>query len=148
MNIAHYAKFLVAILGVVLAAVAGALADDVITLDEAVNLSIVSLGAFGTYLVPNLDEGPGRYAKMIVGALTAGAVLLASITTDGITLGEWLMVGAAILTALTTYVVPNAPELVAIGQHTDGTTTAVYVGQDHTAQADGGGDVGLAPASS
>lgn len=109
MNPAHYAKYIAAVLGVVLAAVAAALADGAITIDEAVNLAVVTLGAISTSIVRNLPTGIGHYAKTIVGALTAGAVLLASLTTDGITLSEWLMVGAAIITAYTTYLIPNAP---------------------------------------
>lgn len=126
MNLSHYTKFIVAALGIVLGALAAALGDNLITVDEAVNLVIVALGAVATYIVPNLETGIRRYSKLIVGALTAGVTLLASLTSDGITLSEWLMVGAAIFTAFTTYVLPNKPELVAIGAHTDGTTTEVY----------------------
>lgn len=112
MNVGYYSKFIVAMLGVVLAALAGALADNAITPDEAVNLAIVSLGAIATYLVPNMPAGPGSMLKMFVGALTAGATLLSSEISDGVTTGEWLMVGAAVLTAFATYVIPNQPPLV------------------------------------
>jgi len=128
MNVAHYTKYLAQIVAVILAAIAAALVDGLITPDEAVNLALLSVGAVATYLVPNLEAGVGRYAKLIIAAVTAGLTLLASSITDGVTLAEWLMIGAAVLGAFTTYALPNAPELVAIGQHTDGTTTAVYVG--------------------
>jgi multisubunit Na+/H+ antiporter MnhC subunit len=108
-NIQHYAKYVVAILGVILGATAAAIADGRVTGDEAVNLLILTLGAFATYLVPNLDHGLRQYAKLIVAALTAGATLLSSVVSDGVTLAEWLMVGAAVLTAFTTYVIPNEP---------------------------------------
>lgn len=126
MNVAHYTKYLVQIGGVVLAALAAALVDGLITPDEAVNLALLTLGAIATYLVPNLEEGAGRYLKLIISAIAAGLTLLASSLTDGVTLSEWLMIGAAVLAAFSTYALPNAPELVAIGQHTDGSTTAVY----------------------
>lgn len=137
MNVAHYTKYLAQLGAVVLAAIAAALVDGVLTPDEAVNLAILTLGAFVTYVVPNLDAGVGRYAKLIVASITAGLTLLASSLTDGVTLAEWLMVGAAVLGAFTTYALPNAPELVAVGQHTDGTVTSVYVGQDPVDVLDG-----------
>jgi len=127
MNPAHYTKYIVQIVGVVLAALAAALVDGVITPDEAVNLGLLSLGAIATYVVPNLEAGLGRYLKLIVSAIAAGLTLLASSLTDGVTLSEWLMIGAAVLATFSTYALPNAPELVAIGQHTDGTSTSVYV---------------------
>jgi hypothetical protein len=108
-NVQHYAKYIVAMLGVVLGATAAAVADGRVTGDEAVNLLILTLGAFATYFVPNLDHGLSQHAKLIVAALTAGATLLSSVVSDGVTLAEWLMVGAAVLTAFTTYVIPNEP---------------------------------------
>ena len=144
MNVAHYTKFIVQIVGVVLAAVAAALVDGLLTPDEAVNLALLSLGAIATYLVPNLEAGIGRYLKLIIAALSAGLTLLASSLTDGVTLSEWLMIGAAVLAAFSTYALPNAPELVAIGQHTDGSTTSVYTAA-HPADAPDGGEVAAAP---
>lgn len=126
MNVAHYTKYIAQIAGVILAAIAAALVDGLLTPDEAVNLALLSLGAIATYLVPNLDAGVGRYLKLIIAAIAAGLTLLASSLTDGVTLAEWLMIGAAVLAAFSTYALPNAPELVALAQHTDGTTTAVY----------------------
>lgn len=126
MNILHYAKYLVAVITVIVAGVGAALADGILTADEAVNLLIIGLGAILTYLVPNLQAGIGSYAKLIVQALTAGAVLLQSSLLDGVTAGEWFQIAAAVLGAFTVYALPNHPELVAIGQHTDGSTTSVY----------------------
>lgn len=149
MNAAHYTKYIVQVVGVVLAAVAAALVDGQITADEAVNLGLLALGAVTTYVVPNLEAGVGRYLKLIVSAIAAGLTLLASSLTDGVTLSEWLMIGAAVLAAFSTYALPNAPELVAIGQHTDGTTTAVYL--EPYGVGDDGGALsiadGLPPAS-
>lgn len=126
MNLTHYAKYLAAVATVIVAGAGAALADNTITTAETVNLAIIGLGAVLTYVVPNLETGVGRYAKMLVQAFTAGAVLLQSSLIDGVTAGEWLQVAAAVLGTFTVYALPNYPELVAIGQHTDGTTTNVY----------------------
>ena len=114
MNIGHYIKYLVAILTVLVAGLAAAIADGSLSVEEGINLGIITLGAVATYLIPNLPEGIGQYAKLIVQALTAGLVLLVTLLVGGVTLGEWLQVGAAILGAFTVYAVPNAPKLLAV----------------------------------
>lgn len=52
----------------------------------------------------------GQYAKTIVAALLAGAMALqAALSDGGVTNQEWVAIGIAALTALTVYLVPNAP---------------------------------------
>ena len=111
MNISHYAK---AIMYIALAAVGvlvTALADDVITIPELVNVGIIAVGAIATYLVPNLPEGPGRYLKGIVAFVVAGLVALQSFLTDGVSTAEWLQIFVAAFAGIGVVVVPNEPAL-------------------------------------
>jgi hypothetical protein len=114
MNIAHYTKFLAAIVFVVISALVAALADNSITVEEGINVGIVGLGAIGTYLAPNLPQIIGGYLKLVVQALTAGAVLLVTLLVGGVTIGELLQVGAAVLGVFVVYALPNFPEVVKV----------------------------------
>lgn len=146
MNAAHYLKFLLAVAFVTVSGAGAALADGVLSTPEAINLGIQGGGAVLTYVVPNLPAGPGKYLKLFVQGGTAGAVVAQSALSDGIAAGEWLQIGAAVLGVFTVYAIPNYPELVGIGQHEDGSSTAVYV-VDGSSPTEAG-DVGASPFAS
>lgn len=116
MNLSHYTKFLAAVLFVVVSALVAALADGSITVEEGINVGIQGGGAIVVYVVPNLPTGIGGYLKLIVQALTAGAVLLVSLLLGGVTLGEWLQVGNAILGVFVVYALPNFPQVVSVSR--------------------------------
>lgn len=86
-----------------------AVADDVLTLEELLNLVVMVLGAVVVYLVPNLPTGVGAYAKTIAAFLTAAVVALLSFLTDGVTLTEWLQVLLAAFAGIGVFIVPNEP---------------------------------------
>lgn len=117
MNIAHYTKFIAAVFFVVISALVAALADGSITVEEGINVGIQGGGAVVVYLVPNLPEGIGKYLKLIMQALTAGAVLTITLVVGGVTLGEWLQIGNAILGVFVVYALPNFPQVVRVDQH-------------------------------
>lgn len=114
MNPTHYSKFLLAVAFTLISGVGAALADGLLTIDEGLNLAIAGLTAIVTYVVPNLPSGPGAYLKLIVQAVGAGLVLATSLITDGVTMGEWFQIGAAVLGVFTVYAIPNFPEVKAV----------------------------------
>lgn len=109
MNITHYAKSLLYIALAIVGVLVTALADEIITADELVNVAIIGVGAITVYLVPNLPEGVGRYAKVIVTFVVAGLVALQSFLTDRITTTEWLQIAVAAFAGIGVYVIPNEP---------------------------------------
>ena len=109
MNISHYAKALLYIALAVVGVLVTALADDLLTVDELVNVGIIGIGSISVYLVPNLPSGVGRYAKTIVTFAVAGLVALQSFLTDGITTTEWLQIAVAAFAGIGVYVIPNEP---------------------------------------
>jgi hypothetical protein len=102
-----YAKSLLYILLAVAGVLVTAMADDVVTVPELVNIGIIGVGAVGVYLVPNLPAGIARYGKTGVAFLTAGLVALTSFLTDGITMSEWLQIAIAAFAGIGVYVIPN-----------------------------------------
>lgn len=109
MNITHYAKSLLYIALAVVGVLVTALADDVLTVDELVNVGIIGVGAITVYLVPNLPAGVGQYAKVIVTFIVAALVALQSFLTDGITTTEWLQIFVAAFAGIGVYIIPNEP---------------------------------------
>lgn len=109
MNISHYAKSLLYIALAVVGVLVTALADDILTFDELVNVAIIGVGAITVYLVPNLPEGVGRYLKVIVTFIVAALVALQSFLTDGITTTEWLQIAVAAFAGIGVYIIPNEP---------------------------------------
>lgn len=109
MNISHYAKAITYIALAVVGVLVTALADDVVTISELVNVGIIGVGAVGTYLIPNLSAGAGQYLKAIVAFVVAGLVALQSFLTDGITTVEWLQIAVAAFAGIGVYVIPNEP---------------------------------------
>lgn len=114
MNITHYAKSLLYIALAVVGVLVTALADDILTVDELVNVAIIGVGAITVYLVPNLPKGVGRYAKVIVTFVVAALVALQSFLTDGITTTEWLQIAAAAFAGVGVYIIPNEPARVIV----------------------------------
>lgn len=119
MNITHYAKSLLYIALAVVGVLVTALADELLTVDELVNVAIIGVGAITVYLVPNLPSGVGRYAKTIVTFVVAGLVALQSFLTGGITITEWLQIAVAAFAGIGVYVIPNEPAKLTAGA--DGT---------------------------
>ena len=109
MNVTHYMKSLPYIALAVVGVLVTALADDLLTVDELVNVAIIGVGAITVYLVPNLPEGPGRYAKVAVTFIVAALVALQSFLTDGITTTEWLQIAVAAFAGIGVFVIPNEP---------------------------------------
>lgn len=109
MNIGHYAKSLLYIALAVVGVLVTALADDVLSVDELVNVGIIGVGAITVYLAPNLPAGIGQYTKVIVTFVVAGLVALQSFLTDGITTTEWLQIAVAAFAGIGVYVIPNEP---------------------------------------
>lgn len=114
MNISHYTKFIAAVFFVVISALVAALADGAISAEEGINVGITGLGAIVTYVAPNLPSVAGGYLKLIVQALTAGAVLLVTLIIGGVTIGELLQIGNAILGVFVVYALPNFPQVVSV----------------------------------
>lgn len=111
--IKQYAKAITYIALAVVAVIVTALADDVITTSELINIAIIGLGAVATYLIPNLSNGAGQYLKSGVAFLAAGLVAVQSFLTGGITTAEWLQVAVAAFAGIGVYIVPNeAPRTV------------------------------------
>ena len=110
MNITHYAKSLLYIALAAGGVLVTALADEILTVDEGVNVAIIGVGAITVYLVPNLPAGVGRYFKVGVAFVVAALVALQSFLTDGITATEWLQIAVAAFAGIGVYVIPNEPK--------------------------------------
>lgn len=136
MNLAHYAKTwgpLVVALGI--AAFTFTRDTEPVLGWQVYVLSFVIAVAnvFVTYRVPNAESGFWKSAKALANVVHAGLQalvialsLVACACVAGLTLQDWSAVGLAILGAATVWLFPNEPELVAVGQHDDGSTTSVY----------------------
>lgn len=75
-----------------------ALTDGGVDNREWVVVAYTVVGAIGVYIVPNLDAGPGKYAKSAVAFLTAGLAALQVVVQGGLTTAEMievLLAGAA-----------------------------------------------------
>lgn len=103
----RYAKAIVAILTAVLGIVVTALSDNRFTDGEVISIVIALLTAIGVYLVPELDAGVARIAKMIVAVLGTIAQAVASVLSDGITPQEWVIILVAALGAVSVGIIPN-----------------------------------------
>jgi peptidoglycan/LPS O-acetylase OafA/YrhL len=95
-------KMWLQLLAAVALAIWAALTDDAtrdaITPAEWIVVATMAVGAFGVQIVPNLDEGIGKYAKGVVSFLTAALPALALVIAGGLTTAEVLevlLVGAA-----------------------------------------------------
>lgn len=106
---AHYRKFIAALLGAVVVTLAAATSDDVLSAAEVAQVVLAGLGTFAVYVLPN---APGYgVAKTFVAAATAGLGLLAGWLASGehVTDSMWLNLALAVGTALGVFVVPNEP---------------------------------------
>lgn len=86
-----------AVVMAVWAALTDSASADNITNAEWVVIASMALGAFGVYVVPNMDESVGRVAKGIVSFLTAALPALSLSLSGGLTQTEMV---AAIITGL------------------------------------------------
>jgi hypothetical protein len=107
-SVSTYAKFAAQVAVTVLAAAVALLnGTDHPGASDWVNVVIVGLGSVAVLGAGNLPAGVWRYAKLVVTAATAVAVLLQSAITDGISSAEWLQLGLAALGALGVYAAPG-----------------------------------------
>lgn len=107
MRYAEYAKFVAAIAAAALSAFVAAATDGTVSSPEWVNVAIAAVGAAGVLAAPNV---PGaRYTKAVLAVLTAGLTVLVSAIIGGITLTEWLQIGAAAAGAVGVFRIPNEP---------------------------------------
>lgn len=105
----RYAKAFVAILTAVLAVLVTALTDNTVTLVEGLGIGVAGLTAVSVYLVPNLDAGAGKYAKVIVAVVGTAAQAAVPLVVDGaFPPSAWLLVALAALGALSVGITPNA----------------------------------------
>lgn len=100
-----YSKLIAALVGALAFALHGALADDVMSLDDWVKTGALLLAAVGTWLVPNTPRLAA--AKLWVSALVIGAGVLVPLLANGVTGQEWVQVVIAVLTAAGVYLVPT-----------------------------------------
>lgn len=84
----------------ILAAIYAALTDNNIDTQEWIVVVGTGVGAFGVWVVPNLAEGIGRYAKGIVSFMTAGLPVLYVVIPGGLTQAETIEVVLAGLAAI------------------------------------------------
>lgn len=87
-NSKAWAQFAVA----VVTAIWAALTDNGIDTQEWVVIAGTAVGAFGVYVVTNLDSGIGYFAKGAVSFLTAGLSVLYVVVPGGLTTAEILEV--------------------------------------------------------
>lgn len=100
-----YAKMIAAVVAAVLTALVAVLTDNVVTDLEWINVAIAGTTAAAVFAAPNV---PGaRYTKVILAALGAILVFLASAITDGLATAELLQLGVVALGALGVYGVEN-----------------------------------------
>lgn len=100
-----YSKLIAALVGALAFGLHGALADDVMSLDDWIKTGALVLAAVGTWLVPNTPVL--ATAKLWVNALVVGAGVLVPLLADGVTGQEWMQMVIAVLTAAGVYLVPN-----------------------------------------
>lgn len=93
----------------VVAALAAALVATQGPIDTGVliQLGVVTVTAVGTYVVPNLDAGVGRYAKAIVGVVGAGLTATLPLLVGPLDAQAIAVVIVAALGSLGVGVVPN-----------------------------------------
>ncbi len=85
-----------------------------VTDDGAVSGSgewLLLIGAFvaavSTYVVPNLTEGAGKYAKIVTYAATAVVTALGTLLPGGLTAQDWIDLVIVAATALGVVVLPS-----------------------------------------
>jgi len=78
-----------AMLGVaIVTAIYAQLTDGGIDQQEAITIAGTAVGAFGVYIVPNMEDGLAYYAKGFVSFLTAGLAVLYVVIQGGLTQAE------------------------------------------------------------
>lgn len=103
-----YAKAIVAILTAAATVLATAITDNFVTLDERLGIALAIVNAIAVYLVPNLNAGVGRYAKLIVALVGTGLQAALPLIVDGtFPPSAWLLVLVAALGAVSVGIVPN-----------------------------------------
>lgn len=96
LNLKAWGQFAVTIL----AAVYAALTDGGIDKQEWIVVAGTGVGAFVVWVVPNLDEGVGKYAKLFASFATSGLSVLYVVVPGGLTQAEVIEVVLAGLAAI------------------------------------------------
>jgi hypothetical protein len=104
------AKFLVALVGAFVAAVAAALTDDVLTDVEKVQIGIAVATAASVWVAANVPTMPA--AKTVVAVVLAVLNLAVGLITDGMQSADWWMLAVAAFTAAGVFATPNAGDRV------------------------------------
>ncbi|WP_100813003.1 hypothetical protein [Microbacterium lacus] len=107
MNISQYGKSIAYILASLFGILAAAVSDGIVTLEEALNIGIIVIGAIGVYWAPNVPGGALAYFKGVVAFLVAGLVAAVAFATGGISPAEWLQVFVAALAGIGVVIIPN-----------------------------------------
>lgn len=115
----QYAKSVLYIALAAAAFLVTALSDNRVTVEELINLAIITIGAVGVYWAPNVAGTSRAYLKGVVAFGVAGLVALLSFLSGGVTPAEWLQVGIAALAGIGVVIVPNEPA-VPLAQGADG----------------------------
>lgn len=95
-----WAQLVVAVLAAIYAALTDSDTGSNITTQEWIVIVGTLVGAAGVWVVPNLSEGPARFAKAVVSFLTAGLPVLYVVVAGGLTTAEILEVVLTGLAAL------------------------------------------------
>jgi hypothetical protein len=108
-----YAKMIAQVVATVLAALVPYLAVGGLDASAWVNVAIIGVGALAVFAAPNVPGAP--VTKLVLSALSAVLVLLASVITGGITLDEVLQLVLAALGALGVYSLRDPAQMVGPG---------------------------------
>jgi hypothetical protein len=100
------AKFVVALVGAAVAAVAAVVTDDVVTDVEKIQVGIAVASAAAVWLAANVPTMPA--AKTVVAVVLAVLNLAVGLVTDGMQAADWWMLAVAGLTAAGVFATSNA----------------------------------------
>lgn len=100
------AKFLVALVGAFVAAVAAVVTDDVVTDVEKIQVGIAVATAASVWIAANVPTMPA--AKTAVAVVLAVLTLAVGLITDGMQAADWWLLAVAGLTAAGVFATPNA----------------------------------------
>lgn len=105
-----YIKSIAAVVGAAVVTVHQLVADgSPWTLTRTLLVVLAVLGSIAVYIVPQLTEGIGRFAKEFVAFGTAGIEATIPLLGDGAVVGaEWLIIAMAVMTAAGVPLVGNS----------------------------------------
>lgn len=105
-------KSLTVVFFMVVAAVAGAISDNVFDLNDGINVLHIGAAAVLVSLVPNLTGGWAKYTKAIAMGVVAALDAVVQYLVGGVSLAEWLQVVLAVAAVYGVYRVgSNQPQI-------------------------------------